>query len=281
MPARKSFTPRPPPAGARASAGCTPSSASTSAVCSPSRGAGPRTATAVASGSARGRCVANASGEAKGAATRMLDVDEELAGRELVGGDDLARRVRGRQHQVARARRLEELGHGLGQEERAELARQRVDLVLRQEVVVVGLPVHGAELLGRHAVLRHVGDHGDEAGDARGAAAQRERHPAVLARPDLALHARRLPEERAGALAAVAGHLRHRRGRHVRHQHGFLQRDVDVLSLAGALARQQRERDAGGRLDGCRGSTTPASSSAAARDRDRRCSTGCRWWRGP
>ena len=83
----------------------------------------------------------------------MLDVHEEPAGRELVGGEDLARRVGGRQHQVARAGRLEELGHGLGQEERAELARQGVDLVLRQEVVVVGLPVHGAQLLGRHAVL--------------------------------------------------------------------------------------------------------------------------------
>ena len=41
----------------------------------------------------------------------------------------------------------------------------------------------------------------------------------------------------------------HRRGRHVRHHHRLLQRDVDVLALAGALAREQRERDAGRRLD--------------------------------
>ena len=65
-------------------------------------------------------------------------------------------------------------------------------------------------------------------------------------------------------------------GRHVRHHHRLLQRDVDVLALAGALARQERERDADRRLDARRGSATRAASSAAARGRDRRCSAGCR-----
>ena len=118
--------------------------------------------------------------------------------------------------------------------------------------------------------------HRDEARDARGAAAQRERHPAVLARPDLALHALRLPEERAGALAAVAGHHRHRRGRHVRHHHGLLQRDVDVLARAGALAREQRERDARRRLDAAVVVRHRQRAAQRARDRDRRCSAGCR-----
>src|SRR5262245_42491299 len=53
------------------------------------------------------------SGIAKPATARMVDVDEELAERELLRAGDLVRRVGGREHQVPLDGVAEELGHGL------------------------------------------------------------------------------------------------------------------------------------------------------------------------
>jgi hypothetical protein len=123
-----------------------------------------------------------------------------------------------------------------------------VDLVLRQDVVVVLRPVAVPERRRGHAVLVHVLDDGDETGDAGRAAAHGEADEAVLARPDLLLDRVADAVEVAGALAAVALHPRLRRMRHVRHQHQLLQRDIDVLTAAGPIALPERGEDAARRF---------------------------------
>ena len=92
-------------------------------------------------------------------------------------------------------------------------------------------------------------DHGDEAGDARRAAAQRERHAAVLARPDLALRARRRRMNAPRALAAIAGHPAIDAVVMFGITIGSCSATSTCWPSPGALARQQRERDADGRLD--------------------------------
>ena len=132
-------------ARSRASAAAlTPSSASTSAVCSPSRGAGPRTPIAVAVRVPATSCA------------------RTVPGSEAARGPDARRRRRTRAPRAARRRRSRARcwpapasgcarrrprrapASSCVRKNAAELARQRVDLVLRQQVVVVGLPVHRA-----------------------------------------------------------------------------------------------------------------------------------------
>jgi hypothetical protein len=93
-------------------------------------------------------------------------------------------------------------------------------------------------------VLVQVLRDGDQTGNARRAAAQREADEAVLARPDLGLHGIADPVRVAAALPAVALHPGLGRVRHVGHQHELLQRDVDVLALAAGVALPEREQNA-------------------------------------
>ena len=188
-------------------------------------------------------------GVAKGTAAGVLDVDEEAAGGELRRACDLARRVDRRQHEAPLARGPVELGRGLRREERAEFPGEEVDVLLRQQVVIVALPVDGLETRRRHPVLVHVRHHGDQARNARRSAAERVRHVPVATRPDLALDRPARVHEGADAAAALAGHPEHRRGADARHHHRRLERDVDVLALATLVAGKQREEHADGSLE--------------------------------
>src|SRR5690606_27275935 len=101
-------------------------------------------------------------------------------------GEDFARRVDRREHQVRLAGLLVQPGHRLRGEEPRERPLERGELLVARLELVEGLPVAAAPRVGGEArLLEHGGDR-LETRNAGASAAEPEAHEAVPGRPDLA-----------------------------------------------------------------------------------------------
>jgi hypothetical protein len=100
----------------------------------------------------------------------IVDLGEQSARRVLTACKDLPRRVARRDHDPAPQRVVVELRHCLGFEEAAESRSDFAELVERQVVVVVGVPIALEQRRRGGALLIHPRDEALETRDARSAA---------------------------------------------------------------------------------------------------------------
>ena len=97
----------------------------------------------------------------------ILDGDEQLAETQLRLLENFARVIARRQQNAPLERFGIKLAHGVLREESSKRLFESRDVGIGKRVVIIFGPVVGLEPVGCHAVLVHVGDGGDQVGNAR------------------------------------------------------------------------------------------------------------------